>query len=102
VWSLQGASCADLGDGGRGLLVLRPEALLLLDEPQSGLNTLRAVLRSAAYEGDAIFLEAEAEEGVALKVRVPMAMSARIPPPGGSLLLGWRPEASIVVPEAAA
>jgi putative spermidine/putrescine transport system ATP-binding protein len=83
----------------KGLLVLRPESLCVLEKQESGFNTLPAVLRSAVYEGDAVFLEAEAEGGVTLKVRVPIADSPRIPSPGSALLLGWRPQSAMLVPE---
>jgi putative spermidine/putrescine transport system ATP-binding protein len=83
----------------KGLLVLRPESLCVLEKHESGFDTLPAVLRSAVYEGDAVFLEAEAEGGITLKVRVPIAENHRVPSPGTALLLGWRPENAVVVPE---
>jgi putative spermidine/putrescine transport system ATP-binding protein len=82
-----------------GLLVLRPESLCVLEQHEHGFDTLPAVLRSAAYEGDALLLEAEAEGGITLKVRVPIRDSPRIPSPGSALLVGWRPESAVLIPE---
>jgi putative spermidine/putrescine transport system ATP-binding protein len=97
-WSSDGADVPDL-PGGKGFLVLRPETLCVLEGHDRSFNTLPAILRSASYEGDAIFLEADAERGVTLKVRVPIEDNARIPAPGTSLLLGWRPQNTVLVPE---
>lgn len=102
-WSLQGCSAPETpAEGARLLLSLRPESLHLLERADGSFNALPAVLRSAAFEGDAIFLEAEVEGGVVLRARVPVAQSKLIPGAGAEVLIGWRPESSVIVVESAA
>jgi putative spermidine/putrescine transport system ATP-binding protein len=101
-WSLQGcASPEAMEEGAERLLSLRPESVHLLENPDSSFNALPAVLRSAAFEGDAIFIEAELHGGVVLRARVPVALTSRIPAAGTEVLLGWRPENSVIVAESA-
>jgi putative spermidine/putrescine transport system ATP-binding protein len=97
-FSLRGCPSPDMiEEGAHRLLTLRPESLHLLARPESAFNTLQSTLRSAVYEGDAIFVEAEVEAGVVLRARVPVSDAQRVPPSGSRVLLGWRPEASMLV-----
>jgi putative spermidine/putrescine transport system ATP-binding protein len=96
AWTLPGGEFDAVGEKG-ALLVLRPESLRLVPGSADGLNTVTAVVRSAIYEGDAVFVEAEAPEGVILKMRVPATQAADVPSRGAPAIIGWRPEDSILV-----
>jgi putative spermidine/putrescine transport system ATP-binding protein len=97
-WSLEGCATPDaMTEGAERLLSLRPESVHLLEAPESSFNILPAILRSAVFEGDAVFLEGEAHAGITLRARVPIVQSSRIPVPGTRILLGWRPESSVLV-----
>jgi putative spermidine/putrescine transport system ATP-binding protein len=98
AFSLRGSPCPDMiEEGAARLLALRPESLYLLSSHESNLNTLPANLRSAVYEGEAVFVEAEVDGSVVLRARVPIVDAEHLPPPGSKILLGWRPEASMLV-----
>jgi putative spermidine/putrescine transport system ATP-binding protein len=100
AWSVEGAKwCGPIEPGARAVLVLRPESLCVVTDSALSLNRLDAIVRSVAYEGDAISLEAEAEGGVVLKARLPLSGGRTVPLPGSSLVLGWRPECAVVIPE---
>jgi putative spermidine/putrescine transport system ATP-binding protein len=99
-WSLEGCDTLDSAlEGAERLLSLRPESVHLLDGSDSSFNSLPVILRSAVYEGDAVFLEGEEPSGIVLRARVPVAQSHRIPAPGTQIVLGWRPESSVLVVE---
>lgn len=96
VWSLRDDGC-EADSEKAAVLVLRPECVRLVQGPAEGFNTITGVVRSAIYEGDAVFVEADVQGGVILKMRVPAAYAAHVPSRGSPAVLGWRPEDAIVV-----
>lgn len=99
AWSVEGARWSGpRRPGSNAVLVLRPEALCIACDVDGPMNRLPAILRSAAFEGDALFLEAEAEGGVLLRLRVSAACD--VPDPGSVIVVGWHAESSVVIPEA--
>ena len=88
---------AEVSERQQAVLVLRPECLCLVQGTADGFNTITGVVRSAIYEGDAVFVEAEVPAGVILKMRVPAAYAANVPSRGSPVVLGWRPDDAILV-----
>lgn len=79
--------------GERAWLMLRPEALHILDPalPDRRTNTLPATIGASVFLGDAWRIEATLADGQSVIVTVPNANRATAPawPPGRAVRLGW-------------
>ena len=96
--ALAGAPAVD----GRGLLMLRPERLRLLDgPPPAHLNVLRATVQNVVYQGDSYLLLARLADGSTVGVRGVSTGSAMavVPPAGTAVTLGLAPEDTILLPD---